>query len=208
MANRLTRLRVCAETLPRGGTPLRTTLAGTFARRMMFIVEPIAFRSISAGLHGITANSAAFAASNAADSVCGAVSIIASVAPLSLARCNVCTNLNACVDITAGVLFSRISRQLAALACGSRSINAVVMSCLFKRYRQVNRKSGFTCATLTTQDSNRFHSIPPCVHLCACAIARIGKCAFMRVCKCAHRGDKNGSSDKYVTSPTYAPVSR
>ena len=75
---------------------------------------------------GIIANWAAVAASNAADSVCGATSMIVNDASLSLARCSICGNRDVCVKITDGVLFLRISRQLVVLACGSRSKSAVV----------------------------------------------------------------------------------
>ena len=133
---------------------------------MILIVEPIACRSISAGLQGISTNSAAFAASSAADSVCGAVSRIASVAPFSFARCSVSGNRDAWADMTAGVSSSLLSRQRAALACGSRSINAVVCPACSAATPSFSR-----------QDSNCFHSLPPNVGLCTPAQYQMWDCA-------------------------------
>ena len=100
--------------------------AGILASWTTSIVEPIACRSMSEGLHGTNAISEARAASRAAISVCGAVSRIASVAPLSSVSFRMCCKRSECVEMTAGVSPSRLSRHFAAEDCGSKSMRAVV----------------------------------------------------------------------------------
>ena len=101
--------------------------AGTFAIRMTLTVDGIASRSTRAGLQGINTISAAVAASRAAVSVCGAVSMMARVAPVSFALFMVSANLDTGVVTTK----RRISLHddflhFAADACGSRSIKITV----------------------------------------------------------------------------------
>ena len=143
------------------------------------MVEPIACRSISAGLHGTNAISAARAASRAAVSVCGAVSRIANVAPFSSASCRICDNRSECVEITAGVSPSRLSLHFAAEDCGSRSIKAVVCPARSAATDIVCGEGCLAGPAFPTQDCECFH-----FYLRLCHVASVHTCTYASVILC------------------------
>ena len=115
----------------------------------------------------------------AAVSVCGAVSRIANVAPFSSASFRICDNRSECVEITAGVSPSRLSRHFAAEDCGSRSIKAVRVSGTFRGDGQMRGEGCLACPAFPAQDCECFH-----FYLRLCKVASVHTLP-MQVCCCA-----------------------
>ena len=88
---------------------------------------PMAFRSNAAGRQGIRIRSAARAAASEAASAFGALSIITRSADWAAACSSRPGNRAAWAETTAGEGLPRLSDQLEADACGSRSKRAVFM---------------------------------------------------------------------------------
>ena len=115
----------CFTREPCTGAALRTTAAAVPAWRVISILVPIACRSATDARQGMRTRSAAWAAARATSVECGAVSIMASLAPASRAAVSRVGSWAACPEMTAGVSEMRRLAHAEAEPCGSRSTSAV-----------------------------------------------------------------------------------
>ena len=115
-------------------------------------------RSKIAGRHGTSTRSAAFAASRAARSARGGVSMITSSAPASAAAVSTCGSRAGWAETTAGVSTRRRSLQLLAVACGSRSTMATVRPRALRGHGERHHQGGLPSAAFLSNHGDDIHA--------------------------------------------------
>ena len=154
----------CSRFVPRGGTPLSTPPTGfepTPASSSSVVL--MVSKSKIEGRHGTRTRSEVFAASMAARSARGGVSITTRSAPPSSAALRTCAKRAGCAETTAGESASRRSPQLLAVACGSKSTIAAVRPAPLRGHSERDYQGGFPCAAFLGNDCDDFHG--PLGHL-------------------------------------------